>query len=332
MLAGRTPGPRPAPAEPTMINAPKFKSWIPHGFDFLTPEASKRLIEFQQRFREEFAAAGYREVIPPMLDYAPTFQLTTRTSQRGPIFATRDSDGEELSVRSDLTVQVIKAAAHSRLGTDFPLRVCYLQPVFQDRPWGSGHRREIMQGGVEIVGASPDRFQDLLGLARRCLERAGSRPRILYGDVRFLEALFRMAPADEKTELSAAFHNKDRERIRQICERADVPAEVRPVFMEVPLLFGGPDTLQRLLELCRDFPELTAYLKEAEQLADVVYDFSLVRELSYYSGPVFEAYIPETKHTVLTGGIYDDLYGQFADRERPACGFAFNLSVLAGLI
>ncbi len=313
-----------------MINGPKFKSWIPPGFDFFPPAETNRLLGLQHQFRGLFKEADFQEIIPPMLDYAPTFQLTTRTSTRGPIFTTRDSDGEELSVRSDLTVQVIKAAAHSRLGA-LPLRVCYLQSVFQDRPWGSGHRREIMQAGVEIVGNEPDRFNGILNLARRCLETAGYSPRILYGDVRFLEALFRMAPPGEKTELSAAFHNKDRERIRKICERAGVQGRVRDLFMEVPLTFGGTEALARLRALCLGFPDLTEYLGEAAGRSNVIYDFSLVRELSYYSGPVFEAYVPETKHTVLTGGVYDDLFEQFGDRPAEACGFAFNLSVLAGL-
>ena len=317
-----------------MINGPKFKSWIPHGFDFLPPEESRRRIELQTRFRAEFQQAGYQEVIPPMLDYAPTFQITARNpgqSAGGPLFATRDGDGEQLSVRSDLTVQVIKAAAHSRLGQNFPLRVCYLQPVYQDRSWGSGHRREIMQAGVELLGDIPGRFDELLSLARRCIEQAGHESRVLYGDVRFLEALFRHAPPEEKAQLSVAFHNKDRERIRQICERTGMEARVREIFMEVPLTFGGPEALERLKTLCADFPDLLNYLKEAEGLPNVIYDFSLVRELSYYSGPVFEAYVAETRHTVLTGGVYDDLCERFGDRALPACGFAINLSVLAGL-
>ncbi|MEQ9363773.1 MAG: ATP phosphoribosyltransferase regulatory subunit [Leptospirales bacterium] len=307
----------------------RFRSWIPHGFDFLNPAETRIQLDLKEKVRAKFQAAGYLEIVPPMFDFARTFSLTARGAAQSPVFQVRAGEGELLAVRSDLTVQVVKAVANRRLKQEFPARYSYIQPVFQDRPWGSGSSREILQAGVELVGeGSPDRFDEILNLARECLAACGGSPRILYGDVRFLEYLFQMIPERARPDLSLAFHNKDTGRIRRISEEAGLSADLIRVLTEVPLTFGGPEAMDRLKEICAGQPRLMDILNEAARRRDVIFDFSLVRELSYYTGPVFEAYIADSNETVFTGGVYDDLYAEFTGDQRPACGFALNLSTL----
>lgn len=314
---------------PMLSRRERFRSWIPHGFDFLNPAETSIQLELKERVRQKFHGAGYQEIIPPMFDFARTFSLTARGAAQSPVFQVRAGEGESLAVRSDLTVQVIKAVANRRLKQEFPARYSYIQPVFQDRPWGSGHSREILQAGVELLGESgPDRFDEILNLARDCLAACGGSPRILYGDVRFLEFLFQMIPERARSDLSLAFHNKDTARIRRISEQADLSVDLTRILTEVPLTFGGPEAMERLKDICRSQSRLMEILNEAAQRTDVIFDFSLVRELSYYTGPVFEAYIADSNETVFTGGVYDDLYGEFTGESRPACGFALNLSTL----
>src|SRR5688572_26242156 len=71
----------------------KFRSWLPHGFDFLPPEDTRRLRNMETRVRSIFESAGYQEVVPPTLDFAPTFGLSAGDADAEP-FETRDSDGE----------------------------------------------------------------------------------------------------------------------------------------------------------------------------------------------------------------------------------------------
>ncbi|MCR9143059.1 MAG: ATP phosphoribosyltransferase regulatory subunit [bacterium] len=307
----------------------RFRSWIPHGFDFLNPAETRIQLDLKEQVRQKFQAAGYQEIVPPMFDFARTFSLTARGAAQNPVFQVQAGEGERLAVRSDLTVQVVKAVANRRLKQEFPARYSYIQPVFQDRPWGSGSSREILQAGVELVGeAGPARFDEILSLARECLAACGGRPRILYGDVRFLEHLFQMIPERARADLSLAFHNKDTGRIQRISEEAGLATDLSRILIEVPLTFGGAEAMARLKELCAGQPPLLEILNEAAQRTDVIFDFSLVRELSYYTGPVFEAYIDDSNETVFTGGVYDDLYGEFTDDRQPACGFALNLSTL----
>ncbi len=62
-----------------------------------------------------------------------------------------------------------------------------------------------------------------------------------------------------------------------------------------------------------------------------VFDISLAREMTYYSGPVFEFYSPGAAGPVAGGGRYDGLCAKFG-RDLPATGLAIDvLQVMAVL-
>ncbi len=312
----------------------RYRSWIPYGFDFELPEVTKCRLQLERGIRALLLAEGFQEVNPPIFDFQPTFQFITRHAKDNPLFQVRSRGGEELAVRSELTVQVIKAVANGYLaGSDSKeqLRFSYIQPVFQDHLWGSGHKRQYMQAGVELLGGdSLSSARELLKLAWRCIALEGLEPQVLYGDVRFIEVLFGMMPPRARSELSLAFHNKDTAALHAICASAEIEEPLTRLITAVPLCFGGPQILKELLILCRPFSQFQPLLEEADKYNGVIYDFSLVRELSYYTGPVFEAYIPGSSEKIFTGGIYDSLYSEFsANNQKNACGFALNLSLLA---
>ena len=220
----------------------RHQSWIPHGFDFLDARATQKRVDIENRLRTIFREAGYKEISPPTFDYAATFQLTTRHAKDNPIFRLRAGASEELAVRSDLTVQVIKAVANGFLGplTQEAMRFCYIQPVFHDHPWGSAHKREILQAGVELItthsgGGKEDRIGEVLQLARKCLTRENLQPRVLYGDVRVIEYLLNLAPKNIRSELSFAFHNKDISMIDSLCSKVQLGGDLAQLFKEVPL-------------------------------------------------------------------------------------------------
>ena len=111
----------------------KYRSWLPHGFDLLNAEDTQKQLFLEKHIRMLLRQRDYKEITLPTLDYVETFKLTTRHAKHNPIFQLRAGEGEQLAVRSDLTVQLIKAVANARLGGNFKteeLRFCYIQPVF----------------------------------------------------------------------------------------------------------------------------------------------------------------------------------------------------------
>ncbi len=71
---------------------------------------------------------------------------------------------------------------------------------------------------------------------------------------------------------------------------------------------------------------------EASQVTTVRFTPSLARGLAYYTGPVFEAFLENSKITssIAGGGRYDNMIGQFlgGKKEYPASGISFGLDVI----
>ena len=62
--------------------------------------------------------------------------------------------------------------------------------------------------------------------------------------------------------------------------------------------------------------------KEAE--FDLVFDPTLVRGMSYYTGTIFEIAMPEFGGSCGGGGRYDEMIGKLTGQDVPACGFSIG--------
>jgi histidyl-tRNA synthetase len=56
----------------------------------------------------------------------------------------------------------------------------------------------------------------------------------------------------------------------------------------------------------------------------MVFDPTLVRGMSYYTGTIFEIAIPEFGGSCGGGGRYDEMVGKFTGANVPACGFSIG--------
>ena len=57
-------------------------------------------------------------------------------------------------------------------------------------------------------------------------------------------------------------------------------------------------------------------------------DFSLVTSLDYYSGVIFQGFLPGVPFPVLSGGRYDNLAEYYTDKKLPGVGISIGLTRL----
>jgi len=65
---------------------------------------------------------------------------------------------------------------------------------------------------------------------------------------------------------------------------------------------------------------------------EIVFDPTLVRGMSYYTGTIFEIAIPEFGGSCGGGGRYDKMVGKFTGNDVPACGFSIGFERIVLLL
>ena len=248
-----------------------------------------------------------------------------------------DTNGDLLALKPDVTLSIVRS-------TDDHLarkqKVCYCESVY--RPAGSEQRfREITQCGLECIG-DLDGYDsyEVLNLAGESL-RLISRDSILsVSHLGIVKSLLQALHADEPVqkrflnllaernlhELSALFQEQgwSRELFQDV---------KRLLFLSCPLrdLSGRLEEWQLswlgkncLLEL----KELSELMTETDEFT--VFDFSVINDIHYYNGIVFQGFVNGISEKVLAGGRYDSLL-RHMNRAGCAIGFAVYFGLLEQL-
>ena len=312
---------------------------IPPGTRDILPDEMRELRRLSLALIEAFERFGYGEVATPTIEYDEV--LARGESERGAPVAYRffDEAGELLAMRSDMTIPIARLVANRFAAAEPPFRLCYLARAYRAIRPQRGQMREFTQAGVELIGGSaPDGTAEVVEVLAAALDAAGLRRAVIgLGDAQ----LYRQLLAELGVETEAGERLLDRLAMH---DHVGLEAEVRELgldagqremLIELPLLRGGPEVLDRARGLCGSVTEraterlATTFeaLRERGVADRVSLDLGLLRDLSYYTGAILEVYDPALGHILGGGGRYDDLMGRFG-RPLPAAGFSLYLERL----
>lgn len=97
------------------------------------------------------------------------------------------------------------------------------------------------------------------------------------------------------------------------------------------------EKLSAMGEADKETFENLAYIMEtvkagAEAEFSLVFDPTLVRGMSYYTGTIFEVAMEGFGGSVAGGGRYDKMIGKFTGKETPACGFSIGFERIVTIL
>ncbi|MDR0851712.1 MAG: ATP phosphoribosyltransferase regulatory subunit, partial [Clostridiales Family XIII bacterium] len=319
------------------------------GNDRITPEGTRDMLfeecEAQNRItgrlREIFRGAGYREVRTPGFEFYDVFAARSDYFPQESIYKFTDSRGRLVAVRPDSTIPIARLTSTKLKGHELPLRLYYAQRIYRQQQEHRGRSGEIMQMGVELIGASTFESDiEMLTLAAQSLAAASPLGyRIEIGHVGFYNLLMSSLEAskEDKAQIHSLIASKNYAGLGDILEK--VPeGKTAEILRRLPALFGDAGALKEASALVNGYDEkLTAMLDYLEKLFGVLgekglaervmIDFGLVNEAEYYSSLVFRGYIEDAGTPVLSGGRYDNLFADF-EEDIPATGFGLNIDLL----
>src|SRR6478672_893246 len=146
---------------------------IPSGTRDVLPDEMRELRAISERVRAVFNDAGYGEVYTPALEYDSEIERADLAGAR-PAYRLFDEHGNVLVLRSDMTIPIARVVATRYPTAPTPLRFYYLQHAYRAVRQHRGQPREILQAGIELVGApGPEGTAEAVSVLCAALDAAG---------------------------------------------------------------------------------------------------------------------------------------------------------------
>lgn len=307
---------------------------IPYGTKDILPGEMKTRRAIENRIINVFCKWGYDEVKTPSFEYADIFKIADKESD----FRFFDRNNNLLALRNDMTAPIARVAANRLQDENKIKRLCYISSLYRYENIQAGKQCEFEQAGVELFGASGAAADaEVIVLAAESLQAAGIKNfSISLGHIGFIDGLC------EEAGLNAAQVQAVKESLRRhdavALENAAAAMtrqkpQLQEIFSKLLFLQGRADLLERL-ESCLEGRRVRKALADLRQIYQLVeaygygayvnFDLGLNRSLDYYTGMLFEIYLPEIGFSVAGGGRYDKMMDNFG-LNCPATGFALGI-------
>lgn len=273
-------------------------------------------------------------------------KLIFKILKRGEKLNLETAKGEEDLVdgglRYDLTVPLVRYYSNHANELPSPFKALQMGNVWRaDRPQ-KGRYRQFMQCDIDILGEPSNLAEiELILATTTTLGKLGFRGfQIRINERRILKAM----------AAYSGFPEESYDQVFIILDKMDkigldgVAAELKgngfgeesvEKYME---LFQGMEEAENGLvylteklegtldaEVGQSLKEIIASVKATKASEfEIVFDPTLVRGMSYYTGTIFEIAMPEFGGSCGGGGRYDKMVGRFTGKDVPACGFSIG--------
>lgn len=270
------------------------------------------------------------------------FKIMKRGEKLNLDTAHSEADLTDSGLRYDLTVPLVRYYSNHVNQLPSPFKALQIGSVWRaDKPQ-RGRYRQFYQCDIDILGESSNLAEiELILATTTTLGRLGFRGfEIRINERRILKAMAAYSGfAEESYDLVFIILDKmDKiglEGVERELKESGFSEESVERYLE---LFRGMESAENGLEFLgqklEDFLE-DSVKKNLEEIIDsvsttktadfkMVFDPTLVRGMSYYTGTIFEIAIPEFGGSCGGGGRYDKMVGQFTGNDVPACGFSIG--------
>lgn len=247
------------------------------------------------------------------------------------------TNGKLLALKPDVTLSIIK---NFKEEPGVVQRVYYDESVYRVSAT-TGDYKEITQTGLEAMG-DLDFFNifEVLTVAVKSLKAISKKFVLEISHMGFLAALLKEANVGTDFEkiVTTCVGEKNRHELARYCDAYGVAPELKEKLIQFIGIYGERNkVLKELKDLAGDNEDMLNALSELSQLsaaldqmsesASIRFDFSLVNDMNYYSGLVFQGFVEGIPEAILSGGQYDRLMERLGYKSG-AIGFALYLDLL----
>ena len=326
--------------------------------------AEMQIREFvTNQIKETYRGFGFSQIETPCVEHIENltskqggdnekliFKILKRGEKLNLETAETENDLVDGGLRYDLTLPLSRYYSNNANELPSPFKALQMGNVWRaDRPQ-RGRYRQFMQCDIDILGEPTNLAEiELILATTTTLGRIGFKNfEIRINDRRILKAM----------AAYSGFAEEDYDNIFIILDKMD---KIGLDGVENELIEDGyaKDSVEKYLALFKGMQEsedtlsfieekMTGFLEEDVKTSfreiiesvnatkgdhfKLVFDPTLVRGMSYYTGTIFEIAMPEFGGSCGGGGRYDKMVGRFTGKDVPACGFSIGFERIIMLL
>ena len=228
-----------------------------------------------------------------------------------------DLDGRLMALKPDVTLSIAK---NTKADKNTCEKVYYLESVYRESKESHTYK-EISQMGLECMGGVDDCvIAEVLALALKSLADFETDYVLKISNMDFVVGLMEELPvnADQKDIILGLIRTKNRSGLEKLCADLALPEGDTEKLMKVSGLYGEfgrvlaeagaiADTpkMKEAVALLSRLYEVLEAMGLGGQLDKVRLDFSMINDIEYYNGIIFQGFLDGLARQVLSGGKVD---------------------------
>ncbi len=325
------------------------------GMKDILPEEMKIRNYVQNVIKDTYKAFGFTQIETPCVENLSNltnkqggenekliFKILKRGEKLNLETAQTEADVADNGLRYDLTVPLVRYYSKNANELPSPFKALQMGNVWRaDRPQ-RGRYRQFMQCDIDILGDPSNLAEiELILATTTTLGKLGFKNfQIRINERRILKAMAAYSGFSEES-FDSVFIILDKmdkiglDGVKEELIRHGFATEFVEKYVE---LFEETDASEHPIEYLSD--KLGTYMEDDVKLwmteiidsvkatkssdFEIIFDPTLVRGMSYYTGTIFEIAIPEFGGSCGGGGRYDKMVGKFTGHDVPACGFSIG--------
>ena len=322
--------------------------------DILPAEMAVRDYVMNQ-IRETYRGFGFTSIDTPCVEHIENLtskqggdneKLIFKIMKRGEKLrldtAETENDLTDSGLRYDLTVPLCRYYANNAASLPAPFKALQMGSVWRaDKPQ-RGRFRQFVQCDIDILG-DPSRLAEieLILATTTLLGKVGFKGyHVRINDRNILKGMAAYCgfPEESFDQVFIILDKMDKIGMEGVASELSEAGYEKNKIDQYLALFGSvtPDAagVRSLGETLKDVMEpekaenLAAIMDSVNSIAtsqfDIIFDPTLVRGMSYYTGTIYEIQVDGFPGSVGGGGRYDKMIGKFTGMETPACGFSIG--------